>query len=418
MKKEDFKKFKLPDESGVYFFLDKKHSGKAVPKKDSVLYVGKATVLKDRVYSYFSNDIVKTRGTRILSMVENAKDIFYIKTTSVLEAIILESKYIKELKPFFNIKDKDDRSYSYVVFTDEKYPRVLIMREREIEKNTELKISKKFGPFVSRAELLEVMKFIRKIFPYRDKCKLGEKRGCFNYQIGLCPGVCIGAISEKEYDKNLKNIEKILSGDFDKLLRGLEKEMKTLAKEEKFEEAGKIRNKINAFHYIRDINFIKNTGFESQEIKGSRIESYDISHISGKNRVGVMVVLEDGEFAKSEYKKFKIKEGVNDDLGGLTEMLERRFAHKEWRFPDILIIDGGKTHLEFIANKLKNILRKEDFSKMKLFSVVKNDKHKAREVLALNAVDKLKNESVLIRVNEETHRFAISYHKLLRNKIK
>ncbi len=418
MKKEDFKKFKLPDESGVYFFLDKKHTDKTIPKKDSVLYVGKATVLKDRVYSYFSNSTAKTRGTRILSMVENAKDIFYIKTTSVLEAIILESKYIKELKPFFNVKDKDDRSYSYVVFTDEKYGRVLIMRGREIEKNKELKISKKFGPFVSKSELLEVMKFIRKIFPYRDKCKPGEKRGCFNYQIGLCPGVCIGAISEKEYDKNLKNIEKILSGNFNKLLKELEKEMKTLAKEEKFEEASKIRNKINAFQYIRDINFIKNNSFESEKTNGLRIESYDISHISGVNRVGVMVVAEDGEFKKSEYKKFKIKEGINDDLAGLMEVLERRFSHKEWKYPSIILIDGGKTHLKFTADKLKNVLSDKELSKIKFFSIVKNNKHKAKEVLSLNTVDKLRNDNLLIRINEETHRFAISYHKLLRNKIK
>jgi len=418
MKKENFKKYKLPENSGVYFFLDKKHTGKSIPKKENVLYVGKATILKDRVASYFSKDLVKTRGTRILSMVENAKDIFYIKTTSVLEAIILESKYIKELKPFFNIKDRDDRSYSYVVFTDEEFPRVLIMREREIEKNTDLKVSKKFGPFVSKSELLEVMKFVRKIFPYRDKCKLGEKRGCFNYQIGLCPGTCIGAISKKDYDKNLKNIEKILSGNIDKLLKDLEKEMKTLAKNQDFEEAVKMRNKITAFQYLKDINFIKNNGFESSEMGNLRIESYDISHISGKNRVGVMVVFQDGEFLKSEYKKFKVKEGINDDLAGLTEVLERRLAHREWQYPDIILIDGGKTHLEFLYKKLQNILNVEELSKIKLFSVVKDAKHKAREVLSLRTVDKLKNDEVLILVNEETHRFAVNYHKLLRNKIK
>lgn len=329
MKKEDFKKYKLPESSGVYFFLDKKHIGKSLPKKDSVLYVGKATSLKDRVVSYFSKDLIKTRGSKIISMIENAKDIFYIETNSVLEAIILESKYIKEFSPFFNTKEKDDKSYSYIVFTDEKYPRVLIMRGREIEKKTELKILKKFGPFVSKAELLEIMKFIRKIFPYRDKCKLNEKRACFNYQINLCPGACIGTISEKDYDKNLKNIENILTGNIEKLLKALEKDMKTLAKEEKFEEASKIRDKINAFQYIKDINFIKNNKIENGDMNNIRIESYDVSHISGKNRVGVMIVVEDGEFKKNEYKKFKLKENINDDIVGLLEMLERRFKHKE-----------------------------------------------------------------------------------------
>jgi excinuclease ABC subunit C len=262
------------------------------------------------------------------------------------------------------------------------------------------------------------MKFVRKIFPYRDKCKLGEKRGCFNYQIGLCPGTCIGAISKKDYDKNLKNIEKILSGNINRLLKDLEKEMKILANHQNFEEAVKMRNKIGAFQYLKDINFIKNNGFESNETQNLRIESYDISHISGKNRVGVMVVFQDGEFLKSEYKKFKVKEGINDDLAGLTEVLERRLAHREWQYPDIILIDGGKTHLEFIYKKLQNILSSEELSKIKLFSVVKDVRHKAKEVLSLRAVDKLKNNEVLILVNEETHRFAINYHKLLRNKIK
>ncbi len=418
MKKEDFKNYNLGEVSGIYFFLDKKHKTKSLPKRENVLYIGKATNLKDRVKSYFSKDLETGRGVKITSMIENAKDIFYIETNSVLEAIILESKYIKEYQPFFNTKEKDNKSYSYIIFTDEKYPKVLIARGREIEKDNKLKIIKKFGPFISKSELLEVMKFIRKIFPYRDKCKLNEKRGCFNYQIGLCPGVCVGSISEKEYAKNLKNIEKILSGDFQKLLKELEKEMKLLAKEEKFEEASIIRNKINTFQHIRDINFIKNNDLENEEISKLRIESYDISHISGRDRVGVMVVLEDGEFKKSEYKKFKIKEGVNDDLAGLVEILERRFSHKEWKYPDILIIDGGKTHLKYIAKNLENILNKKELGKIKLFSVVKDEKHKVREVLTLRPVDKLKNEYLIIKANEETHRFAISYHKLLRNRIK
>lgn len=418
MKKEDYKNYNLPEASGVYFFLDKKHVSKAIPKKENVLYIGKATNLKDRVKSYFSKDLEKGRGIKIISMIENAKDIFYIETNSVLEAIILESKYIKEYQPFFNTKEKDNKSYSYIIFTDEKYPKVLIARGREIEKDNQLKILKKFGPFVSRAELLEVMKFIRKIFPYRDKCKLNEKRGCFNYQIGLCPGVCIGKIGEKEYSKILKNTGNILSGNFKNLLKDLEKEMNFLAREKKFEEASSIRDKINAFLYIKDINFIKNNNLENKEISDKRIESYDISHISGKNRVGVMIVFEEGGFKKNEYRKFKIKEGINDDLSGLVEILERRFSHKEWKYPDILLIDGGKVHLEYISNKLKTMLNKEELRKIKLFSVVKNEKHKAREVLSLRAVDKSINNDLIIKINEETHRFAISYHKALRNKIK
>lgn len=418
MKKSELGKYKLPETSGVYFFLDKKHNSKSFPEKKSVLYIGKATILKDRVGSYFSKDLIKTRGVRVLGMIENAQDIFFVETASVLEAIILESKYIKEFQPFFNIKEKDDKSYSYVVFTREEFPRVLIKRERELEKE-DLKVSKKFGPFVSKAELVEIMRFIRKIFPYRDKCKLNESRGCFNYQLGLCPGTCVGVISKKEYENNLKNIEKILSGKFKNILQGLEKEMKEKIKKEEFEEAAKLRDKINLFSYLKDINLIK----AREEISGKeslRIESYDVSHISGKSRVGVMVVSEDGEFKKSDYRKFKISENINDDIQGLLDILERRFAHKEWKFPDLVVIDGGKTHLNFIYSKIRTFLKKEDLEKISFSSVVKNEKHKARAILFLKKFEEKKFahlESLIFKLNEETHRFAIKYHKNLRDKI-
>lgn len=420
MKKEEFKKYKLPESSGVYFFLDRKWNNKSLPPKNSILYVGKATVLKDRVWSYFSKDLIKTRGAKITSMLENVKGLFYIETSTVFEAIILESKYIKELKPFFNTREKDDKSYSYVIFTKEEFPRVLIMRGRELEKRDDVKILKKFGPFISKSELVEIMRFIRKILPYRDKCKINESRGCFNFQINLCPGTCVNAISKENYKKTLKRIEKILSGNIDTLTRDLGKEMKSLAKGHNFEEAAEVRNKIISLLYVKDISLIKNE--ENNQIKdGLRIESYDVSHMSGANRVGVMVVLEGGELEKHKYKKFKLKERKNDDLAGLQEILERRFKHKEWKYPDLIVIDGGDTHLSKAKEILKSILTKEEFESILLVSVVKDNKHKAREILYSKNVDKSKkenyNESIIL-ANAEAHRFAISYHKLLRNKIK
>ena len=431
MKKEEFKKYKLPETSGVYFFLDKKNTSKSLPKKEDILYIGKATILKDRVGSYFNNDLINTRGVKIQSMIENAKDIFFLKTSSVLEAIILEAKYIKEFQPFFNTKEKDDKSHSFVIFTKEEFPRILIIRGRDI---INYKVLKSFGPFVSKIELLEIMKIIRKIFPFRDKCDLPPKvvkgrefivanlKPCFNYQIGLCPGVCISKISEKEYQKNLDSIEKILNGENKKLIDSMEKDMKNFAKQKDFEKAKDIRDKIFSLNHLREISLIKNNNdFRLENKSLFRIEAYDVAHISGTSRVGVMVVLEDGELKKEEYKKFKLNEFVNNDLMGIQEILERRFAHKEWRFPNIIVIDGGKTHLKFAKNVIKNILPKKDFQNIKVLSVVKDDKHKAREILFESAVEKLEKEKynkLLILANSEAHRFALSYHKLLRNKIK
>ncbi|MFO0743763.1 MAG: UvrB/UvrC motif-containing protein [Candidatus Paceibacterota bacterium] len=419
MKKEDFKKYKLPEKPGVYFFLDKKGSNSSFPKKENILYIGKATSLKDRVGSYFSSDLINTRGVKIRSMVENAKGLFFVETSSVLEAIILESKYIKKYSPFFNTKEKDDKSHSFIVITKEEFPRVLIMREKEIDESHDIEIGKRFGPFVSKAELVSIMKILRKIFPYRDKCKTGEKRGCFNYQIGLCPGVCIGKISKTNYAKNIKALEKILDGDTKSILKSLEKEMKKESKEKKFEEAGKIRDKIFSLNHLNDLSLIKtNQNMFKDKNTALTLESFDVAHISGSYRVGVMCRFEiingELEYKKSEYKKFKLSEKVNDDLGGLEELLKRRFKHSEWSYPDIVVIDGGKTHLNFARKFI-------EYKNIKLVSVVKDDKHRAREVLYENLVEKSKNQDYnrfIILANLEAHRFAISYHKFLRNKIK
>ena len=419
MKKEDFKKYKLPEKPGVYFFLDKKGSNSSFPKKENILYIGKATSLKDRVGSYFSSDLINTRGVKIRSMVENAKGLFFVETSSVLEAIILESKYIKKYSPFFNTKEKDDKSHSFVVITKEEFPRVLIMREKEIDESHDIEIGKRFGPFVSKAELVSIMKILRKIFPYRDKCKTEEKRGCFNYQIGLCPGVCIGKISKTNYAKNIKALEKILDGDTKSILKSLEKEMKKESKEKKFEEAGKIRDKIFSLNHLNDLSLIKtNQNIFKNQNTALTLESFDVAHISGSYRVGVMCRFEiingDLEYKKSEYKKFKLSEKVNDDLGGLEELLKRRFKHSEWSYPDIVVIDGGKTHLNFARKFI-------EYKNIKLVSVVKDDRHRAREVLYENLVEKSKNQDYnrfIILANLEAHRFAISYHKFLRNKIK
>jgi excinuclease ABC subunit C len=148
------------------------------------------------------------------------------------------------------------------------------------------------------------------------------------------------------------------------------------------------------------------------------LESFDVAHISGSYRVGVMCRFEiingELEYKKSEYKKFKLSEKVNDDLGGLEELLKRRFKHSEWSYPDIVVIDGGKTHLNFARKFI-------EYKNIKLVSVVKDDKHRAREVLYENLVEKSKNQDYnrfIILANLEAHRFAISYHKFLRNKIK
>ena len=200
----------FPDTSGVYLFK----------KGKEILYIGKATSLKDRVRSYFSNDLINTRGQFIVGMVGKAEKIHYFKTDSVLEAIILEANLIKKYQPKYNTKEKDDKSYNYVIITKEDFPRVLLIRGRELEKldsqSSGLNVKYKFGPYPNGSAIKEGLKIIRKIFPFRDKCvpyeylpsnKVTKARPCFNRQIGLCPGVCMGEISRKEYGDIIRNIK-------------------------------------------------------------------------------------------------------------------------------------------------------------------------------------------------------------------
>jgi excinuclease ABC subunit C len=297
-----------------------------------------------------------------------------------------------------------------------------------------MKIKSFYGPFPHNAELREALKIIRRIFPYRDeKCKgVLAKRPCFNYQIGLCPGVCAGAISKRNYRKLVKRIELFFEAKKSELVRDIEKEMKNLAKVEMFEEAGRLKRTLYALEHIQDVALIKKDieRVESDEI--FRIEAYDIAHISGTNVVGVMTVVEDGEVSKSQYRKFKIKNDKNDDTNNLKEVLRRRFNHAEWKFPNLVVVDGGVGQL----NAGKEVMRELGLN-IPVVSVLKDQRHKAREILRAPEVSSenpltpslrdgtppprifsltssLKKDILL--ANTEAHRFAIGYHRKLRTK--
>ena len=418
MKSSDLKKFNLPDSPGVYYFLGK---GK------KILYVGKATSLKDRVKSYLPtgrqalHSILMTRGPLIEKMLSEAVSVDFVETDSVLEALLLEAYEIKRIQPLYNTKEKDDKSHNYVIITKEEYPRVLIERGRNLLKieNSKLKIAKRFGPFPHGSELREALKIVRKLFPFRDKCTPNQGKPCFNAQIGLCPGVCSGDINKKDYRKLIKHLELFFEGKKDKVVKSLEKEMKALAKEEKFEEADKVKKKIFALEHIQDVALIKQDLDPSPKhlTPSFRIEAYDIAHLSGKDVVGVMVVIEDAEFNKSQYRKFKIIEDKNDDTRNLREMLVRRFNHPDWVKPNLIVIDGGLGQINMARKVLKEINLNID-----VVSVVKDDKHKAREIMGLKEINLNSNneskslERNILLANLEAHRFAINYHRRLRGK--
>ncbi len=385
---KNLQKFKLSDSPGVYFFL----------KGKEILYIGKATSLKDRVKSYFSKDLIATRGPVLVDMLFKADKIKSEKTESVLEALILEAELIKKYQPKYNTKEKSDKSFNYVLIKKDKIPKVLVIRGRSLGNYK----GSSFGPYTNGSQLRTALQIIRKIFPFLDDKSKNYLE--FYKQINLIPDLN----DRKLYLQNIKNIKLFFSGKKNQIFRNLKKEMKVYAKNREFEKAGEIKRQIFALQHINDVALLKE---EKTNRSFTRIEAYDIAHMSGKNMVGVMTVVIDGEVAKHEYKKFKIRtQFSSNDVGALKEVLERRLAHKEWPFPDLIVVDGGKAQI----NTSRQIMTRLNLV-IPVVSVVKDDRHKAKGIMGDKQLG-LKYERDILLANSEAHRFAITYHKNMRAK--
>ncbi|MFA5925744.1 MAG: GIY-YIG nuclease family protein [Parcubacteria group bacterium] len=414
---QDFKNkiASFPRSPGVYEFRD---------KQGKILYIGKATSLKDRVSSYFLKNAHLDRPN-IEPMITQIWDIKIRETDSVLEALILESNLIKKHQPKYNVMAKDDKSFGYFVITKEKFPRVVVLWKTELGKVPAKKI---FGPYMSKYQMNIALKLIRRIFPFHSNKQPTEK-GCLDFQIGKCPGPHSGAISKKDYLRNIHGIEMILQGKKKNLLSELKKQMKTAAKKHEFEKAAEARNRIFALEHIRDVALISE---ESQgptlgtpKVGPWRIEAYDISNIGGDYAVGSMVVFSGRHPDKSQYRKFKIRTvfGI-DDVAMMREVLLRRFRNS-WPKPDLVILDGGKGHLNMAQNVLNELRldiplvavakgptrKKIDIYQSKFLLTFIGRNEEIRE--KYNRI--LSDEKLIERIREEAHRFAISYHKKLRS---
>ena len=420
----------FPDEPGVYYFV--------APDKE-ILYIGRATSLRDRLKSYFKDDLLHARGALLVDIVTRASVIEWTKTDSVLEAIILEANLIKKYQPHGNTDEKDDKSFNYALITAEDFPRIILVRGKDFfERFPQSEIKYVFGPYTNSHSLKEGLKIIRKIFPFRDSCtpyemklnKRGEflvPRPCFNRQIGLCPGVCSGEISKREYAGVIQNIRLLFEGKKTKLVRKLEKEMYSFAKHQEFEKANEIKRKLFSITHIRDVSVIKED-LPEHDKKASpptasadrrvvsprppypRIEGYDISHIQGSNTAGVMVVLEGRHMKKSDYRLFRIRRKGINDIGALKETITRRLNHSEWPSPDVIVVDGSDAQKRVAESTLARCAIKAD-----VVAVVKNERHKPEAVLGNEQlISEFKREILL--VNSEAHRFAVKYHRKLRQK--
>jgi len=384
----------------------------------------------------------------IETMIHEVTDVEVRETDSVLEALILEAHLIKKLQPKYNAMGKDDKSFCYYVVTKEDFPRILIVRATDIAQisnsqflisnkipKAKIQIQKSYGPYASKKQMEIALKIMRKIFPFHSLAQKSEN-GCLDFQIGRCPGPYAGAITKKDYAKNIRGIRMILEGQKKSLVKKLEKEMQKYAARHEYEKAADARNKLFSLKHIRDVallsrdenfqfpisNFQTNSKFKIQNSKLFRIEAYDISNISGQHAVGSMVVFQNGEPDKAQYRKFKIKtiEG-SDDVGMMREVLLRRFKNN-WPMPDLILLDGGAGHLH-MAERLLRELNLE----MPIVAVAKG---KSRKNLNFqfsifnqfsipkfsNLKNFINNRNLIKQIMDEAHRFAVRYHRKLRKK--
>lgn len=445
---------KLPEASGVYLLKD---------KEQNIIYIGKAASLRKRLKTHFlrhkkayqparnltgvktsNNGFAKGGSSRHGILLSNVVDIDYILTADESTALLLEAALIKRYNPRYNVLLKDDKSYPRLKLTiNENYPRLLITRKIKPDK------ALYFGPFTNAKLLREAFKFMRRVFPLRTCQKIptqANRRACLDYHIGQCIGPCVHNNRKKEYRAIVAELRLFLDGRQNELIELLRPQMKKAAEDKNYESATRIRNRMQALSMLtcadnsvdlQRAQFGKTSPhsisrmpatipLQVEELRSllklvnplRTIEAFDVSNISGKEAVGSMVCFTDGKPRKNRYMHFKIKTvHVIDDYSMMREIVSRRYKKllsEKGTLPDLIIIDGGKGHLA--ASKAE--LRALRIINIPVIGIAKNpDKiytHERKDPILLGKF----TQALFFceRVRDEAHRFAISYHRLLRKK--
>ncbi|MBU1726096.1 MAG: excinuclease ABC subunit UvrC [Candidatus Omnitrophica bacterium] len=395
----------VPDSPGVYLMKD--GSGR-------VIYVGKAKLLKKRLNSYLARDL----DSKTVALMSHVSQIDYQLCNNESMALLLEASLIRKYKPKYNVALRDDKSYPLVKVTNETFPRVLPTRKKEADG------ARYLGPFTSAKLLRSALKIIRRSFGFRS-CNDMPKRACIYYRIKLCPGPCIGKISRTEYAKLMNNICLLLEGKADALLGRLSGLMRRKSSEQKFEEAARLRDQIIALSAVQGAKPGFSLKDELEDLKELlkldklplRIEAFDISNVYGKEATGSMVSFCRGLPDKDNYRRFRIK-GVEkiDDYAMMAEVVSRRYyrvLNEELALPDLILVDGGRAHLLTVQKELKKL--NIDVSTA---SIAKEEEH----IYCANRNEPIKLDhdtpalNLIRRIRDEAHRFAVSYHHVLRRK--
>ena len=409
----------LPKEPGVYFHKN---------RDGEVIYVGKAAILRNRVRQYFQSPERKDAKTRAL--VAEIDDTDWIVFFSEMDALFLESEMIKRYMPKWNILLRDDKSVSYVrIDMKSEVPYVSMTRNPDDDG------AEYFGPYYGKVAITRALRILRRIFPYYDKPYNGRKT--LNTDLGLTPGIEIGKTTARDYKHSLRHMISYLKGNRKKLVRDIEKLMYEAAEKGDYERAAEYRNQffglkglgtkiVFSDKELLDISSDKALE-ELQDILKMdkppvRIEGYDISHQSGKNVTGSMVCFINGAADRTKYRRFKLRKQQNNDPESMREVITRRLNHlNDWGTPDLVILDGSVGQISAVREivtkaKIPIIGRDKsgDHSKNARVRIVipeGDEDYRMVELAKDGHIAKL-----IARIDEESHRFAIQYHTLLKRK--
>ncbi len=427
----------LPKTPGVYFHKD---------SSDTIIYVGKAAVLRNRVRQYFQAS--RGRDPKTEALVAEIVDTDWMEVESELEALFLEAEMIRRYMPRYNILLRDDKAMSYIrVDYDSDYPTVSTTR-RPLDDG-----ARYYGPYFSTTGVRQALKLLRRIFPFAYKKPTGQKRVSLYYHLGLDPGLEEGKTNLKDYRANLRKLIAVIEGKRDRIIKQVEKEMKIASKSQNYELAAKLRNQMLALQNLGKHVIFSDKEFldiskdhaltELVDLLGlpkypRRIEGYDISHMQGTNVVASMVVFTNGVSDKGQYRKFKTRVEHNNDFYNMHETITRRLSEKNrkaWGTPDLFLIDGGKGQLDAALRAAQGL----SLSKVRMVGLAKREeqvvikKEGSNVVLNETVLQKLggyateTDDFVLVnlphstnlvkllqRIRDESHRFAVSYHSTLK----
>lgn len=432
----------LPEGPGVYLH----HNAEG-----EIIYIGKARNLKNRVSQYFQTG--RDRSVKIRMMVSHIAYFEYILTETENDALLLENRLIKKYMPRYNTMLKDGKTYPYIKLTvGEDFPRLIKVRNVHRDKH------KYYGPYPHAVIVNEIIDLLNAAYHLRTCNRklpedIGKARPCLNHHIQRCDAPCDGLITKEEYADRVTQVRKYLNGDSAEIIQYLKERMEDAASRMEYERAGEWKELMNAARKIKtelsrrkDWKILEQNEekIRSEEVqtKGAveelsqilgipyaeRMESYDISNTSGSESVGSMVVYVDGRPKKSDYRKFRIRtvEGP-DDYASMAEVLRRRLSHTGDggsfdTMPDLILIDGGKGQVNAVLEVIGELAAegREYLTKIPVCGMVKDDRHRTRGMMYHSEEYIMDRSSeafkLLTRIQDETHRFAIEYHRKLHTK--